>query len=120
MLLCSCARQEALFVKYATKMKYSFLGTLHWSRDAWTVGHVTTRNVSTLAKCRCARVAHGFWPCSKEPTKKKNARTRLYSSQHVKPHSLTEEQIIFSSHSIKRILLLIHTYPIMNIFYFIT
>ena len=74
----SCAKQEGLFVKYATRIKYYFLGTSDWSRDVWTVGHVITRSVTIREKCRCALGALGLWLCLKEQIVKM-IRVLLYS-----------------------------------------
>lgn len=49
-IIYSCAKQEGLFVKYATRIKYFFLGTSDWSLDVWTVGHVIIRSVMIREK----------------------------------------------------------------------
>jgi len=77
-IIYSCAKQEGLFVKYATRIKYFFLGTSDWSQDVWTVGHVITKSVTIRERCRCALGALELWLCLKEQ-KVKMIRVVLYS-----------------------------------------
>lgn len=52
-IICSYAKQEGLFVKFATTTKYFFLGTSDWLQDVWTVGHVIIKSVTIQGKYQC-------------------------------------------------------------------
>jgi len=74
----SYAKQEGLFVKFATTTKYFFLGTSDLLRDVWTVGHVIIKSVTIQGKYRCVLGVLGLWLCLKEQ-KLKTIRILLYN-----------------------------------------
>jgi len=77
-IIYSYAKQEGLFVKFATTTKYFFLGTSGWLRDVWTVGRVIIKSVTIQGKNRRVPGVLGLWLCLKEQ-KLKMIRILLYN-----------------------------------------